>query len=67
MFRGIRTVYWVWHIIVGGWIIFWNGHGWCIACRGEAGLTFVGVVSLVLGLIGLIDSFRASNPMPGRG
>jgi hypothetical protein len=56
----------MWHIIVGGWIIFWNGKGWCIACREETGLTVVGAISLILGIVGVIDRMR-SDPMPGRG
>jgi|GEM_PF-742099 len=66
MFRRFIFVAWIWHIIVGGWIIFSNGERWCLACR-EVGLTLIGMISIALGLVGLISGLRASNPMPGRG
>jgi len=56
----------VWHIIVGGLIIFIDGRGWCIACR-DTILTVGGVVSLIVGVVGLIVGLRGSNPMPGQG
>ncbi|MFN7941473.1 MAG: hypothetical protein U0X73_07720 [Thermoanaerobaculia bacterium] len=65
MFKRIPLVSAVWHIIVGGWIIFWNGKGWCIACREDTILTVLGVVALVLGVVGLAGRF-SSDPMPGR-
>ena len=56
----------VWHIIVGGMIIFIDGRGWCIACR-ETILTVGGIVSLIVGIVGIVVAMRGSNPMPGKG
>jgi hypothetical protein len=50
----------VWFIIVGGWIIFFDGRGWCICCR-EMILTGMGVICLVMGLIGLVGGMKAGN------
>jgi len=53
----------VWFIIVGGWIIFFDGHGWCIACR-EMILTGMGVICLILGVIGLIGGMKGQSAGP---
>lgn len=50
----------VWFIIVGGWIIFFDGHGWCIACR-ETILTAMGVICLIMGVVGLIGGMRGES------
>jgi len=50
----------VWFIIVGGWIIFFDGHGWCIACR-ETILTGMGVICLIMGVVGLIGGMRGES------
>ena len=50
----------VWFIIVGGWIIFSDGRGWCIACR-DGVLTFTGVVYLILGVIEIINRVRSAG------
>jgi hypothetical protein len=50
----------VWFIIVGGWIIFSDGRGWCIACR-EGILTAMGVVCIILGVIGIINRVRSAG------
>ncbi|HEY0458319.1 MAG TPA: hypothetical protein VGC97_04145 [Pyrinomonadaceae bacterium] len=58
MFKNLQLVYAVWFIIVGGIIIFIDGRGWCIACR-DTLLTVVGVISLILGVVGLISRFSS--------
>jgi hypothetical protein len=58
MFKNLQLVYAVMFIIIGGWIIFFDGRGWCIACR-ETILTVLGVISLILGVVGLISRFTA--------
>jgi hypothetical protein len=50
----------VWFIIVGGWILFFDGHGWCIACR-ETILTAMGVICLIMGVAGLIGGMRGPS------
>jgi hypothetical protein len=50
----------VWFIIVGGWIIFFDGRGWCIACR-ENILTVMGVICLILGVVGIINQMRGPS------
>ncbi len=50
----------VWFIIVGGWIIFSDGRGWCIACR-DTPLTVMGVICLILGVIGIINRVRSGD------
>lgn len=50
----------VWFIIVGGWIIFSDGRGWCIACR-EGTLTVMGVICIILGVIGIINRVRSAG------
>ena len=50
----------VWFIIVGGWIVFFDGHGWCICCR-EIILTAMGVICIVMGVIGLIAGMKAQG------
>jgi hypothetical protein len=62
--RSYRIVMAVWHIIIGGWIYFGNGKGWCIVCN-PAILTVVAVISVALGIGGLVIGRGASNPMPG--
>jgi len=47
-------------IIVGGWIIFFDGRGWCIACR-EIILTVMGVICLLVGVIGVINEMRGPS------
>ena len=64
MMRLIRVSAAVWHIIVGGWIFFGNGKGWCIVCN-PALLTAVAVISVLLGVGSLVVGRQASNPMPG--
>ncbi len=66
MFKNILIVASVWHIIVAGIIIFINGNGWCIACR-DTLLTGLGVISIIIGIIGIVSGLRNSDPMPGRG
>lgn len=61
MYKGIHLVLAVWSIIIGGYIIFINGKGWCIAC-GSGVLMGLGVVSIVLGLAGLFIGLRAPSP-----
>ena len=62
MYKGIHLVLAIWCIIIGGWIFFINGKGWCIAC-GSATLLGLGVVSIVLGVIGIATGLKA----PGAG
>lgn len=50
----------VWFIIVGGWIVFFDGRGWCICCR-EGILTGMGVISLIFGVIGIINQLRGPS------
>lgn len=50
----------VWFIIVGGYIIFYDGLRWCICCR-ETILTAMGVICIVMGVIGLIGGMRSQN------
>jgi|GEM_PF-1745923 hypothetical protein len=50
MYKGIHLVLAVWSIIVGGYIIFINGKGWCIAC-GSGVLIGLGAISILLGVI----------------
>ena len=50
----------VWFIIVGGYIIFFDGREWCIACR-EGILTVMGVICLIFGAIGIINQLRAPS------
>ena len=57
MYKGIHLVLAVWSIIVGGYIIFINGDRWCIACGGSI-LMGLGVVSIVLGVIGLATGLK---------
>ena len=53
-----RLVITVWFIIVGGWIIFFDGRQpQCIVCR-EGILTIMGVICLLFGVIGIVDQFR---------
>ena len=59
MYKGIHLVLAVWSIIVGGYIIFINGDKWCIACGGAI-LTGLGVVSIVLGVIGLATGLKST-------
>ena len=65
MYRGIHLVLAVWSIIVGGYIIFINGDRWCIAC-GSSILTGLGVVSVVLGVVGLGTGLRSPAATAGR-
>ena len=58
MYKGIHLLLAVWSIIIGGYIIFINGKGWCIAC-GNGVLMGLGVVSIVLGLAGLYGALKA--------
>ena len=66
MFKYFIYVASVWHIIIGGWIIFIDGDRWCIACRGTV-ISLMGVISILLGVIGIVGGLRNSDPMPGRG
>ncbi len=50
----------VWFIIVGVWIIFSDGRGWCIACR-DSVITVMGVVCLILGVIEIINRVRSAG------
>lgn len=50
----------VWFIIVGGWILFFDGHGWCIACR-ETILTAMGVICLLMGVVGFIGGMKGPS------
>ena len=52
MSRTLHLVMAVAFIIIGGWIIFFDGRGWCINCRTTIDL-LLGIVSLVLGLVGI--------------
>lgn len=54
----------VWSIIIGGFIIFINGDRWCIAC-GSRLLTGLGVVSVVLGLVGIVTGLRGPGATAG--
>jgi len=56
-----RLVWAVWFIIVGGWIIFFDGRPpQCIVCR-EGILTIMAVICILFGIIGIIDHFRAAG------
>ena len=61
MYKGITLVLAVWHIIIGGWIIFINGDRWCIAC-GNKILTGLAVISIVLGVVGLVVGLKPAAP-----
>ena len=50
----------VWYIIVGVWIIFSDGRGWCIACR-DGILTVMGVICIILGVIAIINRARSTG------
>jgi hypothetical protein len=50
----------VWFIIVGGWIVFFDGRGWCICCR-EGILTGMGVICLIVGVIGIINELKGPS------
>lgn len=65
MYKGIHLVLSVWHIIIGGYIIFIDGKGWCIAC-GSGVLMGLGVVSIVLGLAGLYSGLKVPSAAPAR-
>ena len=65
MYKGITLVMAVWHIIIGGWIFFLNGNGWCIKC-GSSLLIGLGVVSILLGLAGIVNGLRGSGAAAGR-
>jgi hypothetical protein len=65
MGKGITLVLAVWHIIIGGYIIFINGDRWCIAC-GNTILTGMAVVSVVLGLIGIVVGLKGAPATAGR-
>jgi hypothetical protein len=65
MYKGITLVLAVWHIIIGGWIIFINGDRWCIAC-GNTILTGLAVVSIVLGVVGLVIGLKGAPAAAGR-
>jgi hypothetical protein len=54
MSRTLQLVMAVAFIIIGGWIIFFDGRGWCIACRTTID-TVLGIVAIVLGLIALAN------------
>ena len=63
-FKGVpymfRLVYAVWFIIVGGWIIFFDGRQpQCIVCR-DGILTIMAVICILFGIMGIVDHFR--NP-----
>jgi hypothetical protein len=58
MYKGIHLVLAVWSIIVGGYIIFINGKGWCIRC-GSGVLIGLGVISIGMGLAGLYSAMKA--------
>jgi hypothetical protein len=64
MLGSYRIVSAVWHIIVGGWIFFGNGKGWCIVCNPGV-LVLVAVISVLLGIVGLVMGRARSTPMPG--
>ncbi|HEX6649618.1 MAG TPA: hypothetical protein VF075_08760 [Pyrinomonadaceae bacterium] len=61
MSKGIHLVLAVWSIIIGGYIFFITGKGWCIAC-GSGVLMTLGVVSIGLGLVGLFSGLKAPSP-----
>jgi len=50
--KPINLVLAVWSIIIGGLIIFIDGNGWCIACRGTF-MTVLGIISLLLGAVAI--------------
>lgn len=64
MSLSIHLVLAVWSIIIGGYIFFINGKGWCIRC-GSGVLIGLGVISIVLGLAGLYSGLRARRPSSG--
>jgi hypothetical protein len=55
----IIVLAWVWMIIVGGLMITPGGIT-CIRC-GPTGTLLIGVISIVLGLIGLVGAVRGSS------
>jgi hypothetical protein len=58
----IRLVLAVWSIIVGGWIIFFDGRKpECIICT-DGILTIMAVISILFGIVGLVDHFRNRDP-----
>ena len=65
MYKGIHLVLAVWCIIIGGYIFFINGKGWCIAC-GSGVLMTLGVVSIVLGLVGIYSALKAPSSAVAR-
>lgn len=68
MSRTLQLVMAVAFIIIGGWIIFFDGRGWCIACRLTID-TVLGIVAIVLGVIALASfagiGSRAGNAVNG--
>jgi hypothetical protein len=60
MSRTLHLVMAVAFIIIGGWIIFFDGRGWCIACRTTIDIV-LGVISLLLGLVGIATYASAGN------
>lgn len=61
--RFLTRLAWVWIIIVGGLMITPRGIE-CIAC-GPALTRVLGVLSLALGIAGLVMGRRGSDPMRG--
>ena len=71
--RIVRYLAWAWMIIVGGLLITPGGI-WCIACGqvvnapgfiGETAVKVVAVVTIVLGLVGIVTDGRAATASAG--
>ena len=60
----ITRLAYVWIIIVGGLIIYPGGIIQCIVCE-RVGSTLIGLISMILGVAGLVRDLRSSDPMPG--
>jgi hypothetical protein len=56
-----RLVWVVWLIIVGGWIIIFGKPPQCIICM-DGILTIMAVISILFGIVGLVDHFRNRDP-----
>jgi len=57
-----RLVWAVWFIIVGGWIIFFDGREpQCIVCV-DGILTIMAVICILFGIVGIVEHFRNRGP-----